>query len=240
MTDAVDLATRNAAAFWTSLARTRGHELVRRPGFLAVEGRGRAGLRALLLSPDPAPGEIAELSALVRLRSAGQAVVEDPYGSLDLSGLGLADRHLPVMIRDGAMETAAPAHEVVPVERVDQLGTAEEIVVHGFPLTAFQPYRAQEVFPEKLLGYEGVHLFLVKRDGVPAGACYTLDDGTVVGLYWVTTLPEQQSRGVGRALMNAVLRRFAGRPVTLSAAKAGKPLYDSLGFETVGTGTWWM
>lgn len=239
MTDARNLAVRNSAAFWTSLAQTRGHQLIRRPGFLAVDGEGRAPLRVLLLSPDPTADEVAEFTALARPRPAGQVVVEDPYGSLDLTGLGLTSDQLPVMIREAGMDTAAPTLEVTRVERAEQLETAEHIVVHAFPLPAFQPYRPREVFPESLLKYDGVELFLVEREGVTAGTCYTIDDGTVVGLYWVTTLPEHQSRGVGRALMNAVLAHFKGQPITLTASKAGKPLYDSLGFEPVGSGTWW-
>ncbi|MEV4249248.1 GNAT family N-acetyltransferase [Streptosporangium canum] len=47
-----------------------------------------------------------------------------------------------------------------------------------------------------------------------------------------------QRRGVGRALMHAVLGYLRG-PVTLTSATAGKPLYDSLGFDTVADATWW-
>jgi GNAT superfamily N-acetyltransferase len=239
MTDAVDLATRNFATFWTSLAQTRGHEVIRRPGFLAVDGQGRANLRILLLSPDPTAEEINELTALAR-RSSRTVVVEDPYSSLDLGELGLTSRQMPVMIRQTGMDTAPPTLEVTRVDRADQLETAERIVVDGFPLRAFQPYRPGEVFPKEVLGYDGVELFVIERDGVPAGTCYTIDDGAVAGLYWVTTMPEHQSRGVGRALMNAVLGSLKGQPIVLTAAKAGKPLYDSLGFETVGNATWWM
>lgn len=41
------LATRNAAAFWTALAQTRGHGPLTRPGFVGVDGGERGGLRVL-------------------------------------------------------------------------------------------------------------------------------------------------------------------------------------------------
>lgn len=38
--------------------------------------------------------------------------------------------------------------------------------------------------------------------------------------------------------MHAVLGHLRG-PVTLTSATAGKPLYDSLGFDTVADAAWW-
>jgi ribosomal protein S18 acetylase RimI-like enzyme len=78
----------------------------------------------------------------------------------------------------------------------------------------------------------------VWREGEVAGACLTVEADDAVGVYWVTTLPEHRSRGVGRALMNGVLNEFS-RPATLSATRAGIPLYESLGFTVVTSATWW-
>ncbi len=62
----LDLATRNAAGLWTALAETRGYELSRGPGLVAVDRGERTGPRILVLGPDPDPDERAELAALVR------------------------------------------------------------------------------------------------------------------------------------------------------------------------------
>ena len=233
------LATRNAAALWTTLATTREHGLVRRPGFVAADSTRRGGLRILLLAPDPTPDDLAELTDLARRRSAGKVVVEDPFSTVDMAALGLTPRQLPVMIRDPAPVPASPDVQVTRVESAEQLGTVEDVVVHGFPLADFQPYRPGEVFPRAMLTRPGVELYLAARDGVPAGACLTITDDAVRGLYWVTTLAEHRSRGVGRALTHAALRGAGGLPTTLSSAKAGKPLYDSLGFVTLTGATWW-
>jgi hypothetical protein len=244
MTSDLELSVRNNAALWTALAETRRHRLVRRPGFLAVPGDARAGLRILLLKPDPSPDDRAALAALVRDRTAA-VVVEDQYASLDLADLGLTPRTLPVMIRRPG-PVPDPSLPVTSVGHADQLAAAEDVVVHGFPLERFQPYRPGQLFPPALLDRPEVRFFLVHRDvagvtgpgAAPAGACLTVrDEG--VGLYWMTSLPAHRSRGVGRALLYGVLAAFGDVPMTLTAARAGRPLYDSLGFVQVAGATWW-
>ncbi|MGI5238212.1 GNAT family N-acetyltransferase [Dactylosporangium sp. CA-139066] len=76
----------------------------------------------------------------------------------------------------------------------------------------------------------------VRRRGRVRGA---VPEDEVVGVYWVTTMPRFRSRGMGRALMHALLRRFGDRPVTLTASRLGRPLYESLGFEPLGDAHWW-
>ncbi|GAB2457093.1 hypothetical protein GCM10027187_26450 [Streptosporangium sandarakinum] len=240
------LANRNAAALWTALAQARGNELVQRPGFVGVRGSERGGTRILLLGPDPDEGDLAALTELVRSRRDGKVVVEDQFGAVDMGDLGLTPRRLPVMIRDtappgsaGGTSPSSSAMEVVRADSPDLLETVERVVAHGFPLSGFLPWHPGEVFPRTMLERRDVEFFLITRDGVPAGACMVILDGAVGGVYWVTTLPEHRSRGVGRALMHAVLERLSGLPVTLTAATAGKPLYDSLGFDVITQATWW-
>ncbi|MFF0313016.1 GNAT family N-acetyltransferase [Streptosporangium sp. NPDC004379] len=240
------LANRNAAALWTALAQVRGNEVVQRPGFVGVKGSERGGTRILLLGPDPDEDDLAALTELVRDRRDGKVVVEDQFGTVDLGDLGLTSRRLPVMIRDtappgsaGGASSSPPAVEIVRADSESLLETVERVVVHGFPLEGFLPWRPGEVFPRTVLERQDVEFFLVTRDGVPAGACMVILDGTVGGVYWVTTLPEHRSRGIGRMLMHAVLERLSGLPVTLTAATAGKPLYDSLGFDVITQATWW-
>ncbi|MEU7892389.1 GNAT family N-acetyltransferase [Nonomuraea sp. NPDC049152] len=242
ITDLADLrlATTNAAALWKALGDVRGCDVVQRPGFVGVGGDERAGLRIVLQSPAPGEDDVAELTELAGGWTRGPVLVEDSYGVVDMSAIGLEPRHLPVMIRRPGEALPPAALEVVRVETEDQLATAERIVIQGFPLSRFQPHHPRQAFPAALLGHDGVELFLVEKDGEPAGACVTVADGTVGGLYWVTTLPQFRSRGIGRSLMHAVLGGLLkDLPVTLTSAKAGKPLYDSLGFTTITQSTWW-
>ncbi|MBB5954003.1 ribosomal protein S18 acetylase RimI-like enzyme [Saccharothrix tamanrassetensis] len=226
------LATRNAEVLLAALARTRGQELVRRPGFVAMNGPGL--LRVLLLGPDPAADDVAEISRLVA-EAEGRTTVEDPFGTVDGTPWPLVPRQLPVMIRQPS-PLPDPELDVTRVTTAEELAVAERTVLDGFPLPGFAP---GEAFPPALFEDDTARMHIARRDGAVAGACVTVLDESAAGVYWVTTLPEHRSRGVGRALMHQVLNEVTDRPMTLSAAVAGKPLYDSLGFATTAVATWW-
>lgn len=228
---------RNSAAFWNATGLARGHEVIRRRSFLAVNGDERSGLRILMQSPNPGSEDLAELTALVR-RSGGPVDAEDPFSSADLSHLGLAPRQMPIMLRQPG-PAPVPTMDVIRVDRNDHLQTAERIVIEGFSLTRFQPHRPGEIFPPALAGYPGVDLFLAVHRGAPIGACVAVVNDGFGSLYWVATLPDHRSRGVGRALMHASLAHLRGLPVTLTSSRLGKPLYESLGFTPATAATWW-
>lgn len=72
-------------------------------------------------------------------------------------------------------------------------------------------------------------------------------DGTLLGLavWWpmepnagrvglVIVSPHAQGRGIGRSLMNRVLQDTRSRSLKLLATKEGQPLYETLGFKSVG------
>jgi GNAT superfamily N-acetyltransferase len=231
LTERLRQASDNAVAMWTALARARGDDVLERPAFTAIDGRR---FRIMLRTATPDETGKAELIELARERREGKAVVvEDPFRVLDLGGLGMTAGQLPVMVRE-----PAPAPDADDVERVETpagLATVEDLVVHGFPLEEYQPLVPATVFPGELLTRPGPAFFRRKDEG----ACLTMAHGGVGGAYWVTTRPEHRSKGVGRALMYAVLRHFEGLPVTLTSARAGKPLYDKLGFVTLGESNWW-
>ncbi|MBW4717782.1 GNAT family N-acetyltransferase [Saccharothrix obliqua] len=230
---ALDLATRNSAVLLEILARTRpGGVLVRRPGFRALDGPRL--LRVLLQTPDPAAEDMAELGRLVA-RARARVTVEDPYSVVDLEEWGLVPDRLPVMYRPPAPVRAAAGPAAVRVRTAERLADVERVVVEGFPLPGFT---TGEAIAPALLEHSRVTPYLVERDGVAAGACLSVVAEGVGGVYWVTTLPEHRSRGVGKALMRAVLAD-SDVPYTLTATEAGRPLYDAFGFTPVATATWW-
>jgi GNAT superfamily N-acetyltransferase len=239
---AVRLSVRNAAAFWAAVARTRGHELVQRPGILAVIGGERAGLRILLLHRTLDASALAVVHQLVEAHRDTAIVIEDQFARSDFGDLGLTAKRLPVMFRDvdplPEGETSSQV-TVAPVSSTEELRMAEDVVVHGFPLPRMQPYVAGEAFTDDLLWYPGVRVLLARRDGIVAGACLTVDEGTCGGIYWVTTMPDHRSQGVGRALMRAALTELDSSAVSLTATEQGEPLYLSMGFRAVASAAWW-
>ncbi|GAA3854873.1 hypothetical protein GCM10022243_20420 [Saccharothrix violaceirubra] len=227
-TATLDVSARNTASFWEALAWARGGEVVRRPGFAATSWSGLS--RIVVLRPELSPDDRAELERLLAA-AEGAVRVQDVYRTLDLSDLGYESRSLPLMVRDPA-PLPTPSVEITRVATAADLAVAERVIIEGFPV----PERPGLLLPGPLLERPDVDVLIAWRDGEAAGACFVVDDG-VAGLYWMTTSPAHRSRGVGRALMYAVLDRPA--PVVLTASKAGRPLYESLGFRTVGDAAWW-
>ncbi|MEU4448400.1 GNAT family N-acetyltransferase [Actinosynnema sp. NPDC050801] len=231
MSASPQLAVRNAAVLTTELARARGHDLITRPGFLAISGPTL--LRVLAVRPDPDPDDFAELELLVK-RAEARVVVEDSFGTIDGAALGLTARHLPVMIRPHE-PVPPPEVRITPVRTTDEWAVAEQVVVDGFPMPGFPTGNG---LPVALMDRDGFRMHKAWLDDSVVGACLTVEDADSVGVYWVTTLPAHRSRGVGRALMHAVINEFP-LPMTLTAAKPGRPLYESLGFSAVTQATWW-
>jgi GNAT superfamily N-acetyltransferase len=232
LTERLRQASDNAIATWTALAHARGDDVLERPAFTAIDGRR---FRIMVRSADPGGAAVAELTELARARrkDGRTVVVEDPFRVLDLGALGMTAGQLPVLVRE-----PAPVPDPGGISRVttaEVLGNAEDLIVQGFPLEEYQPLRAGAVFPPALLAQDGPAFFAHGN----VGACFAMAHGGVGGVYWVTTLPEHRSRGVGRELMYAVLRHFEDVPVTLSASRSGRPLYDKLGFVHLGDANWW-
>ncbi|MER6362870.1 GNAT family N-acetyltransferase [Kitasatospora sp. NPDC001527] len=230
------LQARNSAAFWTATGESRGHEVIRRRGFVAVDGDQRAGLRILIREPDLDPAEVTEVGELVR-RALGPVLVEDPFSSTDLSHLGMRTWQMPIMLRlPGPVD--APALDVTRVRRPEDLQAAERIVIEGFELDGFEPHRAGELFPTTLIEHPGVDVFTASVDGVPAGAGVSVVADGVASHYWIATSSAFRSRGVGRAVMLGALAHVADLPATLTASKLGRPLYESLGYRVASPSTW--
>lgn len=227
---------RNSAAFWAATGRSRGHEVVRRRGFLAVVGDERAGVRVLIQEPDLTGEEIAEIDELVR--RGGPADAEDPFSATDLGHLGWRSWQMPVMLRQPG-PVASTGLVVGRVEGAAELAAAERAVIGSFGLVRFEPYRDGEMFPMALLEQPGVDVFVARIDGEVAGAAVTVVDEGLGSHYWVGTTEGFRSRGVGRAVMLGSMAELAELPLTLTASRLGRPLYESLGYVVAAPSTWW-
>ncbi|MFJ1707936.1 GNAT family N-acetyltransferase [Kitasatospora sp. NPDC088346] len=132
-----------------------------------------------------------------------------------------------------------PGTETCEVLDADGLALVERTVVEGFPVPAYLPWRPGGLLPAALLQRSGFRAWLARRDGEPASACLTYDDGEAVGVYWVATMPEYRSQGAGRAVLEHALTAYPDRVVTLVATLLGEPLYRKLGFREHGVSRWW-
>jgi ribosomal protein S18 acetylase RimI-like enzyme len=242
----------NAEALWRALAAARGHRIIDEPNWLSVDAAdGIGGTRVILRAPVTGTAQGASLDRLVE--GAGRpVVVEDPFATIDLRAHGLARHALSVMgagpfTPDEIPPDAMPTEDRpgITVRRVDGdeglLLEADRIVVEGFPLTSYHPYRPGRLLPASLLTMPHILVFVADLGGRSGGTCMTVKDTNGVGgVYWVAVLPEHRRLGMGRALMLAALRELEGLPVVLCATSQGVPLYRKLGFETARESTYWQ
>lgn len=238
--DGAAVANDNAAAWWTVLARARGNAMIHKRGWFWVPGSLRSGLRIMILRPDLGPDALAEITELAASwPRTSRVTVEDPHSVIDLTATGLTPNRLPVMLREPGPVPGSPRLPASVVTDPAEIALVEKVVVDGFPLRQFLPYTVGEAVPLSLAENPAVAFYLARRAGRPAGACMTMHDGVAGGIYWVGTLPEHRSQGVGRAVMTAALEHLGNVPATLTATAAGRPLYESMGFRTVAEATWW-
>src|SRR5262245_18746693 len=139
------------------------------------------------------------------------AAIEPPPGGTQPAGTGGA----------GPAANGSGVRIVRAADR-EPLAQAERVIVDGFPRRALRPYRPECMLPPLVLAIPGWRTWLAYRDGEPAAACCTYDDGAALGIYWLATLPEHRSNGLGRAVMCAALRCYAERPAALVATAAGE------------------
>jgi hypothetical protein len=175
--------------------------------------------------------------------AGGRLVAEDPFGA-EIRPTGAAVRvlRMPVMFRRPSPVTpvSRPGVTVTAVTGPDDLAAAERVIVDGFPQPHAQPWVAGRTLPPRVLDIPGWHVWLARRDGVPAAAGYTFDDGSAMGVYWMATLPEHRSGSLARAVLTAMLAAHPARTATLVATSSGAPLYTSMGFAPVSTATWYI
>jgi GNAT superfamily N-acetyltransferase len=139
---------------------------------------------------------------------------------LDLSPLGFTSGWAPHWM-------SAPA-AVMPVDdRVSEASAVPEYDDHGQRLLA--------------LAGRGSYLFVAREDGRFAGHAWLHPAAGVGGLFDVFVPEDLRRRGLGAALSRAASAKAAQLgfgTITLNAEFA--PLYESLGFRSLGHGqTWW-
>jgi GNAT superfamily N-acetyltransferase len=99
------------------------------------------------------------------------------------------------------------------------------------------------VWTPMLLEMPGFDLFLARRAGEATGQVMTTRHGPVIGIWTMGTRPEYQRQGIGRHLLDAVIRHhleLGADTFYLAAFEAGKRLYDQTGFETASVIHLWL
>lgn len=180
-----------------------------------------------------------ELAAIYDDAGVDAWTVWVPPGDREAGGLLERAGHVldatPEAMEIGLGAAARPQTEVDWIEQADLSVVAQlNDRVYGYD-GSFA--RALEGVPAGALTVYAANL-----DGRPASCCMTLRCGSDCHLTLVATLPEARGRGLAGTLIGHALAdgREEGLEIsTLVATKAGRPLYERLGYRGVGALEMW-
>lgn len=148
----------------------------------------------------------------------------------------------PMMARSGALPNR-PDPEFV-TKRV--VGAAEMSVFGNLAASAFalDPAWVDRTFAApSLLDAPAMAFHVAYRGDQPMSAVCSSGAGSTVGIWTMSTPPDRQRQGAGRAVLLSAMHDHLKRGAEtfyLIATAAGKPLYDDLGFETVDEMSIWL
>jgi GNAT superfamily N-acetyltransferase len=133
-----------------------------------------------------------------------------------------------------------PALKVVRALGPDLVGAAGDLIAAAFDTPRDVIARCIDV---GVTASAGVETYVAWGEEGPMGAVSVTPTGDTAAISLMATAPEHQRKGVGRALLSQVIADYRRRGVGrfhLGATDAGRPLYDSLGFELVADLPVWL
>jgi GNAT superfamily N-acetyltransferase len=96
----------------------------------------------------------------------------------------------------------------------------------------------RELFGRRLMADARILAAVGYEDGVPVSCAAAIRSGSTVGIYAVGTVEQARRRGYGRAVTWAAIdagrSAWGGTLAVLQSSDLGLPVYESLGFETIG------
>lgn len=224
---------------WRSVARATGRELIDRDGVLTYFSMAPAPQfnPTVVYQPVSDPeAMLDEREAAYRERGIGFGI-EIPVGLGDGTEKAAIDRGMwlheeqPVMVLSPIPEFSPSQHDIV---QVDESTLDEHLVAQteGFGgsievARAFTP-------PEMLAA---ARLFTAYAGGKAVATSLVCVCEREAGIFGVATVPEARKRGLGRAVTAAAAAAAAESGAELAflhASRMGAPVYEAMGFRTVG------
>lgn len=241
--DLLTPAVQNLAESWHLPAATRGRPTLQESTFWAAN----AGLphplpnSVTLLQPltdAEAPALIARLKAFYSADGAVPWALWSAWPTPDLQPFGgIFAGQPPLMARPpGPIPPAPPELTIREVADAAMLSEFERTFVAGYPVPELEPHAPGTIFDPTILGGD-FHLWLGYADGQAVTCAIGYASGGLVGIYFVATLPEARRRGYGAAI---TARATDGAQAVLQASDLGRPVYERIGFATIGQFQLWV
>ncbi|MGH7023485.1 MAG: GNAT family N-acetyltransferase [Caulobacteraceae bacterium] len=213
---------------------------------LAFSGEPVADLNMVILGPDAgaedflvqamARAETLRLPLLACMTPHVAAFLEATAERLGLTAAGT----MPMMVFRASSPLEVRSCRIDRALGQDKARAAGDLMSAAFALPRDSVARA---FESGLTATSGAETFIGFRDERPMSAVTVARAGSTAGIWCMATPPEYQGKGMGRALLTQVMERFRLDGVDrfyLLATAAGRPLYQSIGFVTLGEYSVWV
>lgn len=156
---------------------------------------------------------------------------------LGLTAVGTA----PLMVlRPGAVVRPSRPVKVTRALGPELVGVAGDLVAAAFDVPRGAIARCIDV---GITATAGVETYIAWGEDGPMSAVSVTPTGNTAAISLMATPPQHQRKGMGRALLTQVVEDYRGRGVVrfhLGATEAGRPLYESLGFEAIADLSAWV
>lgn len=254
--DLLALAHQNLHEFAREMGRlSGGASVVEQGGMLFVAGPTEFPIgysnAALRVDPGlPATDTFEAADAFFGERGRGYTLITHAETDADLAEVATARNQKPIM-EQPFMTIEHPLDELPgeapDLRTVTDLAAARDLVdvtVQAYTELGMPAEETRALFaaPARLLEPQ-VHAVVAYLEGRPASTAMIIWTHRAAGVYWVGTAPDGRKRGLGerctQAVTNAAFERGA-EVVALEASPMGFPIYERMGYQTVGHTQWYL
>ena len=146
-----------------------------------------------------------------------------------------APRAGTVALRPCGQADAAFERDLFASTRIDELA---ELGARGIDATAFIELQLRAQQAAYRARFADATVDVIEVDGGAAGRLVLADGDSELRIVDIALLPRWRNRGVGGAVLSALIRRAGERGqalvLTVAASNPARRLYERLGFESVG------
>ncbi len=249
--------TATAANLWTAVRRDLamffsyidGAEVVLRGNaIIGLTGGPAADFNMALFDEDP--DDFAVFDAFVsRVNAIGVSALAMMSGTVSrrlgsvARAKGLVEAGTaPLMARSGALpDTPVSEFVIQGVTEPRGMSIFGDLVASAFAMD--RQWVDRTFAAASLLDAPALAFHVAYRRDIPMSAVCSSGAGSTVGIWTMSTPPDKQRQGAGRAVLLAAMQEHVMRGAEtfyLIATAAGKPLYEKLGFKTVDELSIWL
>ena len=182
------------------------------------------------------------LDGFYREADGGPWMLWSVWPTPDLAPLGYSPAgHPPLMARPAGTPPAPRPEGLQIVEATDEaeLAVFERGLIEWMPLDHIHDFLPGDVISPRIL--EGpLRCWVGYAYDVPVTVAMACAGDGVVGVYCVATAPDARGKGYGAAITDVAARCDESLPAVLQASSMGRPVYERIGFTSIGTCSLWI